>query len=72
VGGSRYSKHISQRVVNCLIHESEIDWVNSLDLKVSFPSSSKWLVDTMFTERLLKISPTLTSESHDDLADELS
>ena len=40
--------------------------------KVSSSSSFKWLVDTMFTERLPKISPMLTSESHDDVADELS
>ena len=40
--------------------------------KVSSPSSSKWLVDTMFTEKLSKILPTPTFESHDDVVDELS
>jgi len=71
MGGSRYSKRSSQRVFKCLIHGSKSDWINSSDLKVSSPSSSKWLVDTMFTERLSKISPTLTSKSHDNVVDEL-
>ena len=47
-------------------------WINSSDLKVFSLSSPTWLVDTIFTERLLKISPMLTSESYDDVADELS
>jgi len=68
----RCSKRISQRVFKLLIHGSEFDWINSLDLKVSSLSSSKWLVNTIFTERLSKIMSTLTSESHDDIADELS
>jgi len=72
VGSSRCSKSISQRVFKCLIQGSESYWTNSLDLKVSSLSSSKWLVDTMFTERLLKILSTLISESYDDVTDELS
>jgi len=39
---------------------------------VSSLLSSKWLVDTIFTERLPKILPILTSESYDNVADELS
>ena len=72
MGGSRYTKCISLRVFKCLIHESESDWINSSGSKVSSPSSSKRLADNMFTERLLEILPMLTSESHDDVADELS
>jgi len=72
MGGSRCLKRIFQRVFKCLIHGLESDWINSSDFKVSSPSSSKWLFDTMFTERDLKISSTLTSESYDDVADELS
>ena len=72
VSGSRYSKHVSQRVFKYLIHGSESDWINSSNLLVSSSLSFKWLVDIMFTERLSKILPMLTSESHDDVADELS
>jgi len=72
VGGSHCSKCVSQRVFKCLIYRSESDWINSLGSKVSSPPSSKWLADTMFTERLPKIFPALTSESHDDVTDELS
>ena len=49
---------------------SESDWINSSELKVSSSTSPTWLVDTIFTERLPKISLTLTSESHDDVIDE--
>jgi len=70
MGGSHCSKCISKRIFKCLIHGSESDWINFSDLKVSYPSSFKWLVDTMFTERPSKISPTLISESHDDVADD--
>ena len=72
MGGSCCSKHVSQRVFKYLIHGSESDWINSSDSKVSSSSSYKWLVDTMFTERLSKISLTLISESHDDVVDDLS
>ena len=71
MGGSRCLKHISQRVFKCLIYGSESDWINFSDLKVSSPSSFKSLVDTMFTKRLSKILLILTSESHDDVANEL-
>ena len=72
MGSSRCLKRVSQRVFKCLIYGSESDWINSSDSKISSLSSSTWLVDTMFTERLSKIWPTLISESQDDVADELS
>ena len=69
---SRCSNRVSQRVFKYLNHGSEFDWINSSNSKISFPSSFKWLVDAMFTKTLSKISPTLTSESHNDFVDELS
>ena len=41
-------------------------WLDQFFRKESSPPSSKWLVDIIFTERLLRISLTLTSESHND------
>jgi len=72
VGGLHCLKYISQRVFKYLIHGSQSDWTNSSNLEVSSPLSSKWLVDTIFTESLLKTLPTLTFESHDDVVDKLS
>ena len=56
----------------CLIHGSESNWINSSNLKLSSLSSFKYLVDSMFIERLLKILSMLTSETHNDIVDGLS
>jgi len=70
VGGSRYSKRMSQRVFKCLMQGSVSDSI--ISLVPSLSSSSKWLVEIMFTKRLLKMAPTLISDSHDDVPDEWS
>ena len=41
-------------------------------MKYAVLETNQWLVETIFTESSLKISPTLTFDSHDDVPDEWS
>jgi len=64
VSDLRCSKLVSQRVFRYLIQESIFDWI------ISSSPSSGCLVETMFTKSSLKILPTLTYDSYDDVIDE--
>jgi len=65
VSDSPCSKRISQRVFRCLIQRICI-WLNYF-----FVSIFRMFCWNHLTERSLKMSPALTSDSHDDVPDEL-